>query len=345
MLNNTHIEWIDRAKALSILLVIVYHSTGILGLQNYTVGQTGVDVFLIISGYTLTLRRRQESPLTFYKRRFMAIGPAYWIILLLGSAGLFFAVGQPIIWPVVASHLLFLHGFHETHFFGIVNSLWFMTAIAFFYVIFPFLRKFIEEGRVNLLLALSILLMFLLGLFFAVTQPEYAWKSATYSHFVVRIPSFFFGIILAVIQFGKADFERDSGLLALAIIAMIGAATATSVGFGIIYTPLLGCLFFCGVYVISIATQNSLIGRVLKWIGDYSYEIYLVHEFYMLRANAVLARLIVPNATGKEAILIGLIAGFVLTLVTAIILKKIVNLILGMVSQLSVRRESIKTPV
>ncbi len=63
------------------LLVILYHTGGIFGWGNWLHGETGVDVFLIVSGFTLARNSRDLPWRDFVKRRLLRIYPAYWLAL------------------------------------------------------------------------------------------------------------------------------------------------------------------------------------------------------------------------------------------------------------------------
>jgi exopolysaccharide production protein ExoZ len=75
------------------LTVVIYHSVGILQTNGhsigwladtYFIGQAGVDVFFIVSGFViwLSLNNSVKDPFTFMKNRIIRIIPSYWLITI-----------------------------------------------------------------------------------------------------------------------------------------------------------------------------------------------------------------------------------------------------------------------
>src|SRR5471032_960381 len=78
---------IDRLKGFALLLVVLNHASGTLDVTDWTHGEVGVDIFLILSGFTLALNSSTLSAGEFFRRRFLRIYPAYWAALALFLAG------------------------------------------------------------------------------------------------------------------------------------------------------------------------------------------------------------------------------------------------------------------
>ena len=75
---------IDGLRALAVIPVILFHA----GLQTFSGGFVGVDIFFVISGYLITtlllsdLETGQFSILNFYERRIRRILPALFLVML-----------------------------------------------------------------------------------------------------------------------------------------------------------------------------------------------------------------------------------------------------------------------
>ena len=75
---------IDSLRAISVIAVIIYHlDINFLGLQFFSGGYLGVDIFFFISGYLITeiiyseyIKTGKFNLLNFYIRRFRRIVPA-----------------------------------------------------------------------------------------------------------------------------------------------------------------------------------------------------------------------------------------------------------------------------
>ena len=98
-------EWIDAAKGLAILAIIYYHFCGFIGVSYGYNTQTGVDAFLILSGFGLTISRTADGFGQFIARRLFKLLPAYWIILASIVTINWFAFHVPVPWKNVAIHL------------------------------------------------------------------------------------------------------------------------------------------------------------------------------------------------------------------------------------------------
>jgi len=65
---------LDELRGVAILLVILYHVGGVLGMDNALHGEVGVDMFVILSGAGLALSQSQGGAGQFLLRRFRRIG-------------------------------------------------------------------------------------------------------------------------------------------------------------------------------------------------------------------------------------------------------------------------------
>lgn len=148
-----HFPHIDLLRALAALLVVVYHmdALGSLALRGdvwWTLplryGWVGVDLFLVISGFVITLSAAKAYTLqgvsfrwAFMQRRLRRLVPLYALTCLI----FLFLVRPEVLlrpWeqllPVLASHALFLQNLsHHTH--GVINGVtWSLALEMQFYV-------------------------------------------------------------------------------------------------------------------------------------------------------------------------------------------------------------------
>lgn len=74
----TRLEFIEAARGYAIMLVLAVHAVG------YQAGAMGVQLFYIISAYTLyrsLMYRNEQHYLWFYIRRFFRIAPLYYLYI------------------------------------------------------------------------------------------------------------------------------------------------------------------------------------------------------------------------------------------------------------------------
>src|SRR5258708_7969348 len=86
-LSCRHIPALDGVRAIAVLMVMAYHFPKSPAVERYfLVGQTGVDLFFVLSGFLITgiLLDSREAPHAlpkFYVRRVLRIFPLYYGVL------------------------------------------------------------------------------------------------------------------------------------------------------------------------------------------------------------------------------------------------------------------------
>jgi peptidoglycan/LPS O-acetylase OafA/YrhL len=184
---------LDELKGVAILLVVLYHAGGVLGLSDRLHLEVGVDIFVILSGIGLSLSSSEEGAGRFLLRRFLRIYPTYWIALTACLAAGAFLLGNRYSAADVVLHYLGIHAwFGDAYAMSISDSFWFITLIVSLYVAYVPLRRL--AGRADLLLlAGSILSLVPILVYF------YWGQSAVFSHLALRIPGFFLGLLIGTL--------------------------------------------------------------------------------------------------------------------------------------------------
>jgi peptidoglycan/LPS O-acetylase OafA/YrhL len=312
--------WVEHIKTVAIVLVVAYHATGRMGLPNYTFGQVGVDLFLIVSGYTLALSLRAESAWAFYRRRLFRILPAYWIAFVIVVATLAWLGATPRIEDLLL-HASLLHLYSDRFFFGFMNAWWYVGAIGFFYAIFPLLTRFIREGRVNMLMLIAIALTIAWTVKVAITASVPFWQTAVWTHFVVRIPMFFIGICLAIWQNGNADVRRDAVPLALQVVVLTAVALATAKLHMLMWSQAIGLFYFWMAFVLAHAISRSpIVSRMSLWIAAISYEIYLIHDLFLMKLQGTAVAMLTPYV-GSTSVVTAALLSIPVSVLAAIVLR------------------------
>ena len=295
----------------AILQVILFHSNINLG-QSRTLalfeiikdlGYLGVDIFFFMSGFSLTMGwLRQKYKLScFYKKRFIRIVPGFAIIvflstlcLLLTSTGKFF-----LIEAVLKTGIGFV----------LAKSYdwWFVPAIIFCYIIFPFLAKFIgfflvKEGVKSYIYLL--LLTLLLPIFICLVLIIFDKK--IWLILFARIPNFILGIVLGVLlteQKVKSRLNTKKAILDnletiiwimtmigwfLLIIGVVWMSRELAFGYGFLWYPFIFLTFPLILLLVRVlkilarAKEKKIAGlfiKILSIFGGLSYELFLAHGF------------------------------------------------------------------
>ena len=271
---------------------------------------SGVDIFLFLSGIGLYLSMTKNKVAKYYKNRFIKIIPKYLIILIIYSFFTSEMNGLKII-----ETLLGLPFFMEG-----VRDGWYIAFIMLLYLIFPLIYKMFKKYDVIALfggLLISILLNVLLPYF-------------SFSYYMKieiglgRIPVFLFGA-----YFGKKIYEDKKiplGMIKYSFIAYIVILFFVYLSFDIefflIFSRYLYCpLIICAVINISwlyslVKNRNSWLLKPLKFVGIHSLEMYLLFDktCNILRYNYLMT----------SYVYIYLLA-FIISLILAYILNKSVS--------------------
>ncbi|QDG39199.1 acyltransferase [Alteromonas mediterranea] len=164
---------IDGLRAVAVISVILFHA----GLNAFSGGFVGVDIFFVISGYLITTIILSEkdndafSIINFYERRARRILPALFFIILVSLPFAYFLLlpedlkdfSQSLISIVFfSSNILF---WQETGYWGTANELkpmlhtWSLGVEEQYYIVFPLLLAALGRFRRHLLLPTLILLI------------------------------------------------------------------------------------------------------------------------------------------------------------------------------------------
>ena len=292
---------IDGLRAIAVISVVLYHA----GIQAFSGGFIGVDVFFVISGYLITsiiLAEMQAGTFTlgnFYERRARRILPALFVLMFtcLPFAWLWLSPRYMkdfseslVAVPAFASNVLF---FITSGYFDAATEIkplshtWSLAVEEQYYILFPAFLMLtqiqVASGSrkrwiVAMLTALAIVSL-------AVAE----WASLMYPRFTfyllpARGWEILIGVFVAVFQcarYGtKIKVEKSVSLIGLALIACAVFSFDSETPSPSLYTlmPTIGAAL-----IILFATQQTLVGKLLGCkmlvgIGLISYSIYLWHQ-------------------------------------------------------------------
>jgi peptidoglycan/LPS O-acetylase OafA/YrhL len=270
---GARIPEIDRLKGLALLLVVANHASGALNVTDWVHGEVGVDIFLILSGFTLALNSTGLSGGQFFQRRFLRIYPAYWIALALfvfGNGYFFNDHRRPAdLWL----HVVGLHGFGRPEFFSSINdSFWFISIIVLLYGVFFCLRRHLHD----LALVAGVGALLTSGVCLAYLQ---AGNIGALIHLGVRLPDLFIGVILGQLASGRKVEFKVTALLAAGLLALAYLTVYRGVNFGDPVAGLAWIVVFLWVdRLIVKSPAGPSVSGFFTFFGLYSYEIYLLHQ-------------------------------------------------------------------
>jgi len=277
----SYLPWLDVLRFLACFLVIVLHC---IPAAPATVGHAGVALFFSISGFLIgRVLMSSEGLSYFYARRFLRIYPAYFAtIALLGLLALtpFFhnQAMRGLVWHNIQYYLTFTFQLSPDGDKLPLLIVWSLCVEEVFYLLLPLLFLLKKHARIAIALAVVVGLL-LVPRFYLLPDGSGTW-------FLFPI-NLFFGVFLALVQ-----PKLRSGF---PIVAAVALAIVVANGFGGWYHsfgPVSALL--CTAVVWSLAAVDGKLPRFLepvRWMGQLSYGIYLLHLFCVSLAVRVLGSL------------------------------------------------------
>jgi peptidoglycan/LPS O-acetylase OafA/YrhL len=300
---------VDGLRALAVLPVIFFHS----GLNLFSGGFVGVDIFFVISGYLITsiiLRELADdsfSILNFYERRVRRILPAlFFVITATLSLGWMLLPPQEMAdyLKSIVSVLFFSSNIYfwrtldyfspESEFIPLLHT-WSLGVEEQFYIFFPLAVMFVWKWKAEILrntILLAALLSFLLCIFLSssheafnfYTLPSRAWELLAGSLAAYILSKDVRGVSSA----RTAEMGSAIGLV-LILVAIFYLDQNMSYPNEWALLPVFGSFL-----VILFAKERTYAARILSWkplvgIGLVSYSAYLWHQpvisFFLIGAD------------------------------------------------------------
>lgn len=293
--NRFRLDWVDAAKGMSIILVVMMYSVfnvgqdaeGV-GLFHYVIGFATpfrMPEFFLISG--LFLDQVINRPFRAYADRrvvhylyFYALWAVIHIVLKIGiMSGSPAEAATDLLWAVVEPY----------------GVLWFIYLLA----IFSLVVKLLHDGKAPRWG------VWLVGA--ALQMPSFTSGSYLVDQFCHYFVYFYSGYVLAPMLFRLVDqalLHKSLAMLTLAAYAVVNIALVFSPGFAVLPTEIqLGYAGLPGLrLILAIAGSSALCvtaalvsqlpgTRWLRWLGEHSIVVYLVFVLPMSFARIGLAKL------------------------------------------------------
>jgi peptidoglycan/LPS O-acetylase OafA/YrhL len=286
-------EYIDAMRGVAILLVLLVH-VGEYGQQLayfpdllsqfISNGQCGVQVFLLVSAYTLMhsqYSRKDEPNLTrrFYLRRFFRVAPMYYVGIVyftlqnfVGFNHLFYLQA----WTNIdvrglITNIFFVHGFSPNTINSYVPGGWSIAVEMTFYLIFPLLFKYITNLNRALSLVIGSLILQKVLMLSLSSDLFFTHNYFLSMWFPNQLPIFALGIFVFHIVNQQTFYISKINILLTALLCFgyIYLSVPTHFAYAFVFGILLICFHNFSLDKVS--------GFVLGWIGKISYSMYLVH--------------------------------------------------------------------
>jgi peptidoglycan/LPS O-acetylase OafA/YrhL len=309
---------LDTLRGIAVLLVVLFHAFGMSSRNAWISGPAkwllhitdggwiGVNLFFVLSGFLITgilveTRERRDYYRRFYSRRALRILPAYYMTLLLllavTRAGF---VDRHASWSFLGLSFIFLA--NVTGLLGVPSQytvLWSLAVEEHFYLLWPAVVKRLSRRSLPFLAVTIIVLCPLLRAFYYGHGYEYG---AGYTWLVAD--GLACGALLALCARGilasRVRMLRSATALMVFSIATFAAGSpfgiylSRTLAGGIFRVTLLNT-FFTGMLGMTLVLGSGSFAwlvriRVLKFFGDISYGLYLIHMLVFDLVDSSLSR-------------------------------------------------------
>lgn len=319
--NPVRMLGIQYLRGIAAMMVVLYHICESHGV-NFTVGSAGVDIFFIISGFVMWISTygRNLSFTAFMTRRIERLVPLYWLATL-ATAALILAKPQfftdaNLTLPNLLRTFLFLPYYNISQQpWPVILQGWTLNVEMFFYLVvgicFCILPRY-HLASAFLSLATLVTLHFTLPL---ESAPARQWTNPLLLE------------LLAGLCLGKAC---TSGLLRHAILGWVLSACAiaafTTAHFmayehgpwRALQMGLPALALVAGLVMIE--SHHGMIRiKLMEFLGDASYSIYLWHGFFLTIATGLILRL---NLSGPGKVVVELAFGTLLPVLAYLLIEK-----------------------
>ena len=295
----SHIPCLDGIRAMAALMVMFFHFVGHHGeparlIQMSVIGQTGVDLFFVLSGFLITriLLLSKNSPhffSAFYARRALRIFPLYYAFLVV----YFFllpALFRESITPFSAQvwSWFYLQNIPAT-FVNLPSSgpshFWSLAVEEHFYFVWPLMIYLLSRRQFKCLLLATLLIPPLLRLAFITHDIGVFYFTLT------RMDSIGYGAVLAVL-FTEEAFRKGGiilllrsmlvGLPLLLLPAFARLSGSQQVWLQVAKLSLIPAFYFSLIGFSIMDPSSQWLSRLfsaplLRWLGKISYGLYVFH--------------------------------------------------------------------
>ena len=287
-----HLQSLEALRGIAALIVLLHHALGMVQNPRYygtpllgdvfSVGQLGVDIFFVLSGFMMVYTNPGDHQSPFRLARYLfhrlsRIYPLYWVVCAVYVPALFLIPGTGPAhlersWGETISGLLLLPWKHDPQ----LGVAWTLRFEVMFYLFFlPFLvRRWLGWGFWAFLAAMALWNM-ARPLF-----PGSPWLEQAVSF---RLLEFLAGVVTCSLLDAGSGEGRGCGWLVAAGLGIILTMVAAELRMGAESLPWRGLGYACGASLLLAGLVRAeragslAVPAPLVTLGICSYAVYLVH--------------------------------------------------------------------
>lgn len=294
---------------------------------NMNFAMVACGLFILISGATISINKRNEGIIEFYKKRLLRVLIPFYIAYII-----YFII------KVFTNHTIFIFGgvpkwrFIFTIFgmdeylsangirtFSLGVGEWFLGCIILCYLVYPLLYKVHKKNRL-----VTFILMTIYYVLINLNYDKFNFKIVSYMNFLCQIYNFYLGIAIADTGMLK-KIKKWSLAVTIPIILFFYFCSVNIPMPDNFKTTIVIVSLLITFYQFEDLLSNSVIlKKVIMIFNEISLEIFLVHHFIIYQVDYMLGY---RRLSGVETLAV-IIGNFILTILLSIIVKKISSIIL-----------------
>lgn len=332
---------LDVLRVFFVLLIFFFHSRVHLGCSYgvlndcFNTPMVGMSGFFMLSGYALVvayLKKNlfdKQTITLFYKKRFVAIYPLYFIVGILAVIMNILAGTQTIQDNLLLSpvEILGIQSFFDGAFFSYSHNsgTWFVSCILFCYLLFPIIKEIVGGFKFSWLIIFVVLSLFILSYFQIL--PRFFKCGSIYTNPFIRMFEFCLGMSLAFLNLKEEgrnkflDILRFWPMMLLAFLLLIVCCYMNSTSKYLLLYLGLSIMFMV------MGSRNSIVkggeNKVLMYASNISYAFFL-GQFFVWKPIKF-----IQLYFGSFSNIINIVFSFVMCCVVSVALYEIIEKKIG----------------
>ncbi|AQV96379.1 acyltransferase [Cupriavidus necator] len=350
--NLPHQPRLDHIRCLAAGLVFAFHLVHLFYLHwqpaadkpwfgLISEGHTGVGLFFTLSGFLfmqIGLHHERIDYGDFIRNRFLRIFPLFVTVFVLAIS-----ISRDNFNPQDVLYLFFSNlGRAPTSNTFITGAAWTISLEFSFYLVFPFLSRFVREhGAGFLLRLLALMLLFKVGAWLVTERSTHMF----YSTLVGRFDQFLIGMLAAVLfARHRARLARLGMPLLAAAVLLVVLNSALQARYASYFLPvprqaywIFWSMLEAGAWALLITAWQvapvrmpARLDRLLCRGGEISFSFYLLHGMVLYIAHQVLGPVVLTGRVMVDSLLIGVPLYFLCWQVAALSYEAIEKPFLGL---------------
>ena len=336
--NKNRIYCFDLLKIISLVFVFTHHIVmdmyvthpmhnlkiieGLIIRPNLNLVMVACGLFVLISGATLALNKREESPLSFYKRRltrvlipFYIAYLIYFIIKVISNKTIFIFGGIPkwrFIFTIMGiDEYLSANGIGT---FSLGVGEWFLGCIILCYLVYPFLYRAHKKNRV-----LTFVIMTIYYIAFNLNYHKFNFTIVSHMNFLSQIYNFYLGVLL--VDEEVTSKIKEWFLIVTIPIVLFLYTHAILIPIPDNFKTTIACTALVIAFYIyeKIFSRIDVIKKFCTVIAKISLEIFLVHHFIIYQVDYMLNYRRLNGIMTLAVIIFDIVA----TIIIALIVEKL----------------------